>query len=57
MIRALKTYCTLTKEQASLYAAVLEDIEEVMEEAEEGAEKKTCLKCWRKSTKKRHPQE
>jgi SNF2 family DNA or RNA helicase len=32
----MKTYCTLTKEQASLYAAVLEDIEEAMEEAEEG---------------------
>lgn len=31
----MKTYCTLTKEQASLYAAVLEDIEEAMEEAEE----------------------
>jgi SNF2 family DNA or RNA helicase len=30
----MKTYCTLTKEQASLYAAVLEDIEEAMEEAE-----------------------
>ncbi len=30
----MKTYCTITKEQASLYAAVLEDIEEAMEEAE-----------------------
>jgi SNF2 family DNA or RNA helicase len=32
----MKTYCTLTKEQASLYAAVLEDIEEAMEGTEEG---------------------
>src|SRR5665647_2853194 len=36
----MKTYCTLTKEQASLYAAVLEDIEEAMEEAEEGIQRR-----------------
>ncbi|MCQ1537232.1 DEAD/DEAH box helicase [Methanosarcina sp. KYL-1] len=30
----MKTYCTLTKEQASLYAAVLEDVEEAIDEAE-----------------------
>lgn len=36
----MKTYCTLTKEQASLYAAVLEDIEEAIEEAEEGIQRK-----------------
>ena len=30
----MKTYCTLTKEQASLYTAVVNDIEENMEEAE-----------------------
>lgn len=34
----MKTYCTLTKEQASLYAAVLEDIEEAIEESEENEE-------------------
>ena len=36
----MKTYCTLTKEQASLYAAVLEDIEEAIEEAEEGIQRR-----------------
>jgi SNF2 family DNA or RNA helicase len=36
----MKTYCTLTKEQASLYAAVLEDIKEAIEEAEEGIQRK-----------------
>jgi SNF2 family DNA or RNA helicase len=36
----MKTYCTLTKEQASLYAAVLEDIEEAIEEADEGIQRK-----------------
>lgn len=30
----MKTYCTLTKEQASLYSAVLEDVEKAMDEAE-----------------------
>ncbi|MFA7216089.1 MAG: DEAD/DEAH box helicase, partial [Bacillota bacterium] len=30
----MKTYCTLTKEQVSLYAAVLKDIEEAMEDSE-----------------------
>jgi SNF2 family DNA or RNA helicase len=30
----MKVYCTLTKEQASLYAAVLTDVEEPLEEAE-----------------------
>jgi len=35
----MKTYCTLTKEQASLYAAVLEDIEDAMDEAEEGIQR------------------
>ena len=30
----MKTYCTLTKEQASLYAAVLKDVEEAIDEAE-----------------------
>jgi SNF2 family DNA or RNA helicase len=40
----MKTYCTLTKEQASLYAAVLEDIEEAMEEAdEEGIQRKGII--------------
>ncbi|AKB26876.1 Helicase, SNF2/RAD54 family [Methanosarcina siciliae T4/M] len=39
----MKTYCTLTKEQASLYAAVLEDIEEAMEEAEEGIRRKGII--------------
>jgi SNF2 family DNA or RNA helicase len=39
----MKTYCTLTKEQASLYAAVLEDIEETMEEAEEGIQRKGVI--------------
>lgn len=40
----IKTYCTLTKEQASLYAAVLEDIEEAMEEAdEEGIQRKGII--------------
>jgi SNF2 family DNA or RNA helicase len=34
----MKTYCTLTKEQASLYAAVLEDIEEAIKENEESEE-------------------
>jgi len=39
----MKTYCTLTKEQASLYAAVLEDIEEAMEEAEEGIQRRGII--------------
>lgn len=40
----MKTYCTLTKEQASLYAAVLEDIEEAIEEAdEEGIQRKGII--------------
>jgi len=39
----MKTYCTLTKEQASLYAAVLEDIEEAMEESEEGIQRKGII--------------
>lgn len=39
----MKTYCTLTKEQASLYAAVLEDIEEAMEGAEEGIQRKGII--------------
>ena len=39
----MKTYCTLTKEQASLYAAVLEDIEEAMQEAEEGIQRKGII--------------
>ncbi|WP_410508390.1 DEAD/DEAH box helicase [Methanosarcina hadiensis] len=39
----MKTYCTLTKEQASLYAAVLEDIEEAMEDAEEGIQRKGII--------------
>lgn len=39
----MKTYCTLTKEQASLYAAVLVDIEEAMEEAEEGIQRKGII--------------
>lgn len=39
----MKTYCTLTKEQASLYAAVLEDIGEAMEEAEEGIQRKGII--------------
>ncbi|MDI9393959.1 MAG: DEAD/DEAH box helicase [Euryarchaeota archaeon] len=39
----MKTYCTLTKEQASLYAAVLEDIGDAMEEAEEGIQRKGII--------------
>ncbi|HOW15099.1 DEAD/DEAH box helicase, partial [Methanosarcina sp.] len=39
----MKTYCTLTKEQASLYAAVLEDIEDAMDEAEEGIQRKGII--------------
>jgi len=40
----MKTYCTLTKEQASLYAAVLEDIEEAIEEADdEGIQRKGII--------------
>ena len=39
----MKTYCTLTKEQASLYAAVLEDIGEAMEEADEGIQRKGII--------------
>jgi len=39
----MKTYCTLTKEQASLYAAVLEDIEEAMEEAQEGIQRRGII--------------
>jgi SNF2 family DNA or RNA helicase len=39
----MKTYCTLTKEQASLYAAVLEDIAEAMEETEEGIQRKGII--------------
>jgi len=39
----MKTYCTLTKEQASLYAAVLEDIREAIEGAEEGIQRKGII--------------
>ena len=39
----MRTYCTLTKEQASLYAAVLEDIREAIEGAEEGIQRKGII--------------